>query len=255
LIEYYTTGNFKNSYMTTWKVFLQFPHILAYGIWSIVILTKKIKSLDQNSKYEKDNKLVWIKFLIVGFMFCYFLWMLSFVGVFNGLIDARLYDYLSITGMIIFIYSIGYLSFTIPNVHVSIHKAVRHKYANSTLTKTQSIEYLGKLKALMEKEKLYLKQDLSLIDLSEFIKVSPNLISQILNEELGNNFFEFVNHYRVEEAKRLLANQKSKQFTIASIAFDSGFNNKTSFNNYFKKMTGRTPSEYRNAVVETACDD
>ena len=216
---------------------------------AIVILNRKIRSLSEDSHQSLDKRLVWIKYLILGFVSCYFLWMLSFTGLLGGIIDMRLYDYLSITGMIIFIYTIGYLSFAIPDVHVSIHKLVKNKYSNSTLTKEQSALYLKKLKVLMEKDKLYLHQNLSLVDLSEKIKISPNLISQIVNEELGHNFFDFVNQYRVIEAKRLLAIGKSEKFTIASIAYDAGFNNRTSFNNYFKKVTGITPSEYRNEVL------
>ena len=229
LLEYFRTGNFKNIYMTTWKVFLQFPHILIYSTMAVILLNRKIRLLNQNNHQRADRKLILVKRLIIGFVSCYFLWMLSFTGIFDGIINMRLYDYLSITGMIIFIYTIGYLSFTIPDVHVSIHKLAKNKYSNSTLTKEQSAAYLKKLKDLMEKDKLYLHQNLSLIFLSERIKISPNLISQIINEELGHNFFEFVNQYRVIEAKKLLANGKSEKFTIASIAYDSGFNNKNFF--------------------------
>lgn len=250
LLHYFNTGNFKNIYMTTWKVFLQFPHILIYIVLSLLVLNKKIRSLHENDQ-SLGKKLIRIKYLIIGFVSCYFLWMLSFTGVFNGVVDMRMYDYISISGMIVFIYTIGYLSFTIPDVHVSIHKVVKNKYSNSTLTKEQSAQNFKRLKELMEIDKLYLKQDLSLIDLSKLIEISPNLISQIINEELGHNFFEFVNQYRVDEAKRLLANGESKRYTIASIAYDSGFNNKTSFNNYFKKITGSTPSEYRNTTLKS----
>lgn len=70
----------------------------------------------------------------------------------------------------------------------------------------------------MAEDKLYLNHNLSLVDLSECLKIPPNHISQIINEESGRNFFDFVNAYRVDEAKGLLSDIHGKRFTIASIA-------------------------------------
>jgi AraC-like DNA-binding protein len=83
------------------------------------------------------------------------------------------------------------------------------------------------------------------LDVAEKLNVSTNNLSQIINEKLGKNFYDFVNEYRVETAKELLLNPKKQHLTLLAIAFDSGFNSKSSFNNVFKKQTSLTPSEFK----------
>jgi AraC-like DNA-binding protein len=78
--------------------------------------------------------------------------------------------------------------------------------------------------------------------------VHPNYLSQIINQKEKKNFYDFVNTYRFEEFKKLIAQQKNQQYTLLSLAYDCGFSSKSSFNRYFKKATGQTPSEYTTAV-------
>ena len=103
----------------------------------------------------------------------------------------------------------------------------------------------------MEIDKLFTNNDLSLTSLSQRINISQHHLSQILNEKLDVNFFDFVNKYRIEEAKRLLNCPENSRHTILSIALESGFNNKVSFNSAFKKYTGLTPSQYRLSANKT----
>jgi AraC-like DNA-binding protein len=74
--------------------------------------------------------------------------------------------------------------------------------------------------------------------------VYTRTISQIINQKENKNFYDFVNTYRFEEFKRLISLQKNQQYTLLSLAYDCGFSSKSSFNRYFKKATGQTPSEY-----------
>ena len=96
----------------------------------------------------------------------------------------------------------------------------------------------------MENEKLYLDNNLSLKQLSEKLDIHPNYLSQIINERLNKNFYDFVNEYRVNEFKKITLLPKNKNFTLLSLAYDCGFNSKSSFNNVFKKFTKQTPSEF-----------
>jgi len=75
--------------------------------------------------------------------------------------------------------------------------------------------------------------------------LTPHILSQVINEQLSSNFNDFINSYRVEEAKKMLMNPEMKNFTIASIAYDSGFNTLSAFNVAFKKFTGITPPQFR----------
>lgn len=107
----------------------------------------------------------------------------------------------------------------------------------------------NRVQEFMEKEKPYCDQDLTLTSLATHMNLSRNQLSEIINNNFGCNFYDFVNKYRVEEVKQLLNHPHSKDFTLLAIAFDAGFPSKSTFNSIFKKFTGLTPSEYRNRLL------
>jgi len=124
-------------------------------------------------------------------------------------------------------------------------------------------ERMGKKKALLEEVQVeicrnqllqymteaapYLNPNLSLRSLAGLIDMHPNQLSWLLNESLGKNFNEFVNHYRVETFKNLAKDSANANITVLGLAYDSGFNSKTVFNTYFKKETGLTPKQFLKA--------
>jgi len=100
------------------------------------------------------------------------------------------------------------------------------------------------LKKLLEEEKLYRNEALNLTELADHMGISNKKLSELLNQHLNTNFYTLINDYRVEEVKKRLATNETEQFTILSIAYDCGFQSKTSFNRIFKQKTGISPSEY-----------
>jgi len=127
--------------------------------------------------------------------------------------------------------------------------AGKEKYAKSGLSKEMGDRlYTGVLR-LMKEDTLYKKNDLTLDDLAARLDAHPNYLSQVINEQEGKNFYDFVNSYRLEEFKRLLSDQKNRHLTLLALAFECGFNSKSSFNRHFKKVTGQTPSEYFSSVT------
>jgi len=78
--------------------------------------------------------------------------------------------------------------------------------------------------------------------------VSPHHVSQVINEKLGKSFFELLASYRVEEAKKILSDEKRSNITVEEISELVGYNSKTAFNNAFRKITGKTPSEFRKSI-------
>ena len=100
----------------------------------------------------------------------------------------------------------------------------------------------------MEKERPYLDPDLTLVGLAGRLGVGRNQLSQVINTGLGDNFYNFINQYRIEEVKRLIKQDSGKKYTIMSLANDAGFNSKSTFNQIFKKLTGTTPSSYRDGL-------
>jgi len=105
----------------------------------------------------------------------------------------------------------------------------------------------SKLEGAMQQDKLFLEGNLSLKKLSESICETENHISETLSQFLHVNFFQFVNRYRVEEAKKAL---EDRDKLVTNIALDVGFNSKSTFNTAFKKMVGHSPSAYRNSLIE-----
>lgn len=102
----------------------------------------------------------------------------------------------------------------------------------------------------MNKEKPYLTSELKIADMAERLGVSSHALSKCINRCSGMHFFDFVNQYRVEHAMQLMSDvDVLKKYTFETIALQCGFNNKTSFNTYFKKVTSLTPSEYKSVQI------
>ncbi len=97
----------------------------------------------------------------------------------------------------------------------------------------------------MEKEKPYLMPALTLDKLAAQLKMQPRILSHLINRHFACNFFEFINSYRVEESKRMLADPRCAEKNMLDLMYDVGFNSKASFNTLFKKKVGMTPSEFR----------
>lgn len=125
--------------------------------------------------------------------------------------------------------------------HDSLHEP--QKYKSSVVTQEQQQQMLIRLNKLMEQEKPFMKPDFSLPDLAQQLGTSVHTLSQVINSGLGKSFFEMTAGYRVDEAKRLLKMQANVK--VEEIAEQVGYNSKSSFNTAFKKITGKTPSEFR----------
>lgn len=122
------------------------------------------------------------------------------------------------------------------------------KYKKSLFSDQELRMHKDQLIALMEKEELYLKPDLSLRMLADYMNLPPNHLSQLLNEGFEQNFADYVNMYRLENFKMKLKSNNSHQLTLLAMAYDSGFNSKTVFNTFFKKKEGMTPKAYWNQI-------
>jgi len=208
----------------------------------------KIK--DSFSALEKIN-LHWLYFLIGGQLV---IWPFAFITEISGG-DSRQWDWVWLL-IAIFIYAMGYFGLRQPAIFSSrftelpgIIPETKKKYEKSTLSTEDSEKISSLLNEIMIKEKLYLSSDLSLPDLAQKLAVSTHHLSQILNERIGKNFFEYINGLRVEEAKKLLKDANSDYLSIAGIAQEAGFNSLSAFNTIFKKSTGSTPSSYRKLPV------
>lgn len=121
----------------------------------------------------------------------------------------------------------------------------KQKYQRSTIGVDRLQEITDRIVQALAKEKLFLEAELNLQNLADRLNLPSYQVSQAINETLGKNFYDVVNGYRVEEAKRLLADPKNRNYTVLSVGFEAGFNSKTTFNTVFKKFTGQTPSDFK----------
>jgi AraC-like DNA-binding protein len=123
------------------------------------------------------------------------------------------------------------------------------RYEKSTLTLERADTYLQRLRDLMNTEKPYLDGALTLQKLAKAVAISPHHLSQTINEQLNQNFIDFINAYRIEEARRMLADPAKKHYSILAVSEEVGFNSKSAFNTAFKKHANMTPSEFRKVVA------
>ncbi|RLD20304.1 MAG: hypothetical protein DRI69_06560, partial [Bacteroidetes bacterium] len=126
----------------------------------------------------------------------------------------------------------------------------KRKYGKSLLDDDLRGQYQQQLKLLMSQDKPYLDPKLTLRDLAQMMNIPPNQLSQLLNEGFGKNFAEYVNSYRLETFKAKAADATQQVLTILAVAYDSGFNSKTVFNTFFKKMEGKTPRAFWKEVTK-----
>ncbi|MCP5046747.1 MAG: helix-turn-helix domain-containing protein, partial [bacterium] len=124
-------------------------------------------------------------------------------------------------------------------------KKKKEKYKDSPLDPRAAEECIKNLMYLVDIKKVYKDPDISLHWLAEKLSVSHHLLSQVLNERLNRKFFDFINFYRVEEAKRILQEPEAEQHKISAVAFEVGFNTVVAFYNAFRKFTNMTPTRYR----------
>jgi AraC-like DNA-binding protein len=238
--------------------FLKPVHGIIYVFLTIKVVkvyNEKIK--DSYSNIERIN-LNWLRHLTIGLILVWGVVVISYI--INAFFERNMkMDFLIYTAASILIYSIGYLSLHQPKIFMpSIQKEdaepglntktktdERISYQKSGLTDIEAQSYLNNLLKMMETNKPYLNSDLTLRELAAKLSISTHNLSEILNTRLNQNFYDFINRYRVEEVKKRLADKGSDNFSLVAIAFDSGFNSKSTFNTIFKKQTGATPSQYR----------
>ena len=127
-------------------------------------------------------------------------------------------------------------------------------YQNSGLKEVDAKEYEKTIRILMQEQKLWRNPEFSIADIATRIEIPQHYITQVLNERIQKNFYTLVNEYRTEEVIRLFQEKKYKDWTLTAIAYEAGFNSKSSFYSFFKKYTGETPSAYRNQLLNKQKD-
>lgn len=126
------------------------------------------------------------------------------------------------------------------------------KYQRSGLAKDRAQDIWERLEHLMRQDKPHLDSALNLADLAQRLDIQSNDLSQVINTHSNGNFFDFVNAYRVEEAKLTLSQPASRDKKLFTIALEAGFNSQSTFYTHFKKHCGVTPKQFRDRQLATA---
>ncbi len=217
---------------------IHFP-IIPSGIFYVTLSLISLKNHHQNIaaqfSYSEKINLNWLVYLTAGMGI---IWLSVIFG--NDTSTFMLVD--------LFILVIGYFGIKQVGIFTNVlhlgSEIERTKYQKSGLSDESSSIIYQRLTQLMLVDKLYKDPELSLDILAERLSVHSNSLSQVINSIEGRNFYDYINQLRVQEFKRLVALPENNKFTFLAIAFDAGFNSKTSFNRNFKKATGLSPSAY-----------
>lgn len=222
---------------------------VVYVFISYKFIGKKEEDLKRiSSDVFAVKKLDWLRsfsfyFSIYLFLYLVLVIVLAFAKSFQIQVD---YVMLFITSCSI--YSIGYIAIGNPEIFKATQEIVTIEAGENNATLPRNGNKYPELKEMllhyMETNKPYLKSDLKISELADSLSVQSYQLSQLINNEFSVNFYDFINKYRVEEAKKLLI-EDTRNYKILAIAFEVGFNSKATFNRVFKNVTDLTPSEFK----------
>lgn len=234
-----------------------FLSVTIYSILAFIEIKKHQDNLKNLVSYTSGMiTLNWLKIVSISFYLAYF--VLFILGGLNMIGNYIPFDpYFVIFGFIaLFSFVYSFYGIKQPVIYGEDLKSEdeedkneSEKYVKSGLKEDQAKEYLQRLITFVEEKKPYLDRNLSIHQLSLMTGIPRHFITQVLNEYHKKNFFLFINEYRVKEVIKRFTDQRFNFYTILAIAFDAGFNSKTTFNAIFKNLTGITPSEYRDKIT------
>lgn len=239
-----------------------------YVLFALLLLRRYARYIKDTFSSIEKIRLNWLKYLTYFIGFSLIVFALENILLLLDIEPAGLFN-ISSALIAVYVYALGYTGFlkseifTHPEISKSIDQIPKvsfsylqdsrqdkvdplSKYQKSGLSQEQAKTYLADLIEMMETKKPYQDSDLSLDQLAEMLSISPHNLSEVINVYLKQSFFDLVNNYRVEQVKKDLTNPAKNNLTFLSLAIDAGFNSKSTFNAIFKKLTGQTPSAFRN---------
>ncbi len=225
--------------------------MIIYWTLSWMRLRQHEKNVKLFASATSPINLWWLRYLLIGLAMMILLWLNEVLFEIKFIVTITPFGYLAA------VYFIAYFSLRQGEIFafnqqavVEIKEIIQEEKTKplprqSRLSDVEFEALKQKLEELMTDERLYLNTTLGLPELATRMNTSSHQLSYLINEGFNENFFQFVNRYRVEEAKRLLLSEKHRHLNMLGIAYESGFNSKTTFNTTFKKLTGLSPSEFQ----------
>lgn len=215
------------------------------GVLCLVEIHRYQKQIKNEFADIEAIDLTWLKILVIGFLVIRVQAIITTLGFMTS-IDLHININYALIGqasnfMVMFLisflmfYSLGF---------TTVFKGIdaKEKIAEKDPIDLEEVE---RIQRYMLEHKPYLNHLLNLDNLSTQLKMQARSLSQIINRHFEQNFFEFINSYRIEESKQLLQQEENRKVTMLDIMDKAGFNSKATFNTFFKKSVGLTPTQYR----------
>lgn len=241
-----------------------FGSVVIYTMLTLIKLNEYRRTISREHSSDSSRRtLNWLGFITLLFSFTFLTYFIA--GGINALTFSRVTDMQTLThfGLTLLAYTVSYFGLRQPVVGrpvtpsyagttdvQEVRKEGKKNNSRQRFTDDEASSLAERLIAHMEVQKPFLDPDLTLKDLSAQVELNKYELTDLLNSHIGKNFFTFVNEFRVAEVIRKMEDPNYHQPTLMAIAYDCGFNSKSTFNSFFKQHTGLTPSEYKKKITE-----
>lgn len=230
------------------------PRVLigAYLVLGFLRLAQHGRNIREQFSLIEHISLIWLRNLLIAIGV---LWVLYAIALAYG--GAGPVEQLLNVVIVVVVYTLGYLGMRQPEIFKQQDSQEqvtsdtdertwdKPKYERSALDAQMSATLFEELQTLMTDERPYLDAKLTLAQLAGQLAISTNYLSQIINQQTGSNFFDYINGHRVDAAKQILADPDKARLSVLTIAMDAGFNSKSAFYSAFKQHAHMTPSQFR----------
>ncbi|MCX6224140.1 MAG: helix-turn-helix transcriptional regulator [Bacteroidia bacterium] len=237
---------------------LIFASFTTYSIIVYILLTRHRKAIREEFSYSSGKiTLTWLLFVSITVYASYLLTFLS-AGIQMLVIhlpfDPKIFSF---SGLTLFSFAFSFYGHKQARIFPIAGKVINPmeyesinsiKYAKSGLRGEDLIKFITAMDDLMNHKKLFLNPELSLAEVSEELRIPKHHLTQAMNTELGKNFYAYINELRVKKFMEMVIDPRFKHYTFLAIAFECGFNSKSTFNSVFKRITSFTPSEYLHSL-------
>ncbi|MEO9964545.1 MAG: helix-turn-helix domain-containing protein [Reichenbachiella sp.] len=237
-----------------WSLIMAFSACL-YPLLCLFKLFKHRSIIENEFSNLQEKTLDWMRYwIIIEFVAFWISFLIIIAGDFDMV--ERMTSFKVIAGMIIVnVFVVGFFGVKQSNIFVgsgsdTIDSSADEKYKSSNLNLIQEDALMERLTQEMKDNKHYLNPALNATDVAGILSITKHQLSQLINQKTNGNFYEFVNQYRLEEFKARVLSGEAERLSLLGLAFDCGFNSKSTFNHLFKKNEGTTPSAFRKNINE-----
>lgn len=239
--------------MYTWQFYaLDYLTILQVAIYLPVcytIVKKHNRLMEETFSNTSDISAQWLQeFVILSFFLCAVMYFPSVINT-----EPLLYMLVPAASLVLYCYLVykaicSPLIFSEETLQIIEQAKTESVIEHDNILYTDTHELTNTLETLLNKKKLFLDPDLNIQTLAQECNTRVHILSSLINKHYSKNFFDYINSYRIQEAKKLFADPGQKKYSISTIAENSGFSSRSAFYNAFKKYTGATPGEYIKSI-------